>query len=109
MTGLRPGTLPPPVRMAVLSLDGTGTNLLEIFFRDAQKSDAYLHDGRSDCPAYEKPQGKCGPELQVLGRGLRHTANVVAWLNRESGGKTAALQSSRIVSHRFGAWMVLGG
>jgi hypothetical protein len=56
--------------MAILSLDGTGTNLLEIFFRDAQKSMLTYMMVEALARAYEKPQGKCDPELQVLGARL---------------------------------------
>src|SRR6267378_2038500 len=102
MTGLRPGTSPPPVRMAILSLDGTGMNLLR-FFRNAQELDAYLHAGRKRWPGLSKSlRANAALRYRSWARGLRHTANFVGWLNRESGGKTAALQSSRIVSHRFG-------
>src|SRR6266849_4486868 len=67
MTGFRPGTSPPPVRMAILSLGGTGMSLLAIFSRRLE-FDAYSDAGRERFTlAYEKPQGKCGPELQVLG------------------------------------------
>jgi hypothetical protein len=43
--------------MAILSFAGTGISLLAIFFRDAQKFDAYLHPVKALARAYQKPSG----------------------------------------------------
>src|SRR5882762_4333205 len=83
MTGFRPGTSPPPVRMAILSFAGTGISLLAIFFPDAQKIRCLLTSGQSACPGLPKALRLNGqPELQVLSREARGTRQIL------SGGST---------------------
>src|SRR5712672_1732669 len=102
MTGFRPGTSPPPVRMAILSLGGTGMNLLR-FFRDAQELDAYLHAGRKRLPELTKSlRANAALSYRLRGKALGPRQSLSRGSTVKAAAKPPHSKCSRIVSHKFG-------